>query len=166
MSLTTSLRRLPWGANKALDRKVLYKWVSSLVGNILWRNWPSFKGTRKMAGIGGPPAERQAVFYWIQHFTEQVSHCSPKTRIIEDNFPTSSSIELFAISGYVEWGQQWVKDKKEGHCQQRSGWHTPDTVTAAKAQRATVCDRKAKGLDSDTFLSLCITHPGRWSLVI
>lgn len=74
-----------------------------------------------MAGIGGPPAERQAVFYSIQHFTEQVSHCSPKTRIIEGNFPTSSSIELFAISGYVEWGQQWVKDKKEGHCQQRSG---------------------------------------------
>lgn len=166
MSLTASLRRLPWGTNEALDRKVLYKWVSSLVGNILWRAWPSFKGTRRMAGIGGPLAERQAVFYWIQHFPEQVGHCSPRTRIIENDFPSSSSIELYAISGYVEWGQQWVKDKKEGHCQQRSGCHTPVTVTAAKAQRATVRDGKATGLDSDTFPSLCITHPGRWSLLI
>lgn len=37
-------------------------------------------------------------------------------------------------------GQQWVKDKKEGECQQRSGSHESVSVTAARAQRATEHD--------------------------
>lgn len=37
-------------------------------------------------------------------------------------------------------GQQRVKDKKEGQCQQRSGCHTSITMTAARAQRATERD--------------------------
>lgn len=68
---------------------------------------------------------------------------SPKTRVLENGFSSSSSIDLYAISVFVGQGQQWVKDKKEGHCQQRSGCHTPVTVTAARAQRATGHDENS-----------------------
>ena len=85
------------------------------------------------------------MFYWNQCFTEQVGDCSSRTRIIEKGFPSSSSIDPHVISVYVEQRQQWVKDKKEGQCQQRSGCHTSVTVTAARAQRATEHDEDGHG---------------------
>lgn len=64
--------------------------------------------------------------------------CSPRARIVENNFPSRSSIDLYNIRVYVEKGQQWVKEKKEEQCQQRSeGCHTSVIMTAARAQRAT-----------------------------
>lgn len=91
---------------------------------------------------GGPHAERQAVFCWSQCFSEQVC---PRTGIVDQGFPSSRSRDLCGSSMHVGQGEQWVKDKKEGHCQQRPGCHGSVTVTAARAQRATVHDESGHG---------------------
>lgn len=69
---------------------------------------------------GGPVADRQAEFYWTEssyQTPERVGDRSPRTRTVENDFPSSSSIDLYGICVSVEQGQQWVTDKKEGQCQ-------------------------------------------------
>lgn len=82
-----------------------YMGALSLVGNIFWRVWPSFKPGEQLVW-GGTLAEKQTVFYWNESSHQSpipMGNWSPRTKITENGIFLQAAPQTYLPSASVRW---------------------------------------------------------------